>query len=248
MAKRECVYVSAAFLGVVCFCVRMSLAADQPTKSGALPLTVPVGAPLHIILTKRVPVKHTGVPIEGKVAEDVYVFDRLVIPANSQVTGHVTKVDTASRASSEPLAIANGNFSPLRHAHVDFTTLVEADGKRIPLHTNVSQGAPSMVHMVAGGNAKKEEGANRNQSRGGSSAGVESGKAAISNVTSPGKVQRLKAALWARLPYHRSCLPVGTTFTAELKTPLAFGGKHPQSSSWRSWEGLYPPAVSFTSA
>ena len=125
--------------------------------SSTLPLTVPVGAPLHIALTKKVPVKHAGVPVEGKVVENVYVFDHLVIPAGSRVMGQVTKVDNAPR-KERALAIANGNFTPLRHAHVDFNTLVEADGKRIPLQTNVSQGAPSMVHMVAGANEKKKKG------------------------------------------------------------------------------------------
>jgi len=42
---------------------------------------VPVGAPLHIILTRTIPVKHVGIPVEGKVVENVYVFDHLVIPA-----------------------------------------------------------------------------------------------------------------------------------------------------------------------
>ena len=73
-------------------------------------------------------------------------------------------------------------------------------------------------------------------------------EAAINNVTSPGKLQRLKAALSARLPYHRPSLPVGTTFTAELKTPLTFGTETPPPSSWRKWEGPYHPEASFTSA
>ena len=151
------VYVSAACLGLLCCGVRIDFAQDRPAGPDALPLTVPVGAPLHIVLTKKVPVKHAGVPVEGKVAENVYVFDHLVIPAGSRVMGQVTKVDSAPR-KQRALAIANGNFTPLRHAHVDFNTLVEADGKRIPLQTNVLQGAPSMVHMVAGGNEKKKKG------------------------------------------------------------------------------------------
>src|SRR5208282_661269 len=150
-------YVSIACLALLCCTVRMAFAQVQPSDPGALPLTVQAGTPLHIALTKKVPVKNAGVPVEGKVVENVYVFDHLVIPAGSRVTGQVTKVDTAPR-KQRALAIANGNFTPLRQAHVDFNTLVEADGKRIPLQTSVSQGAPSMVHMVAGGDAKKKKG------------------------------------------------------------------------------------------
>src|ERR1700722_9453511 len=105
-------------LGLLC-CARIDFAQKVPADLGDLPLTVPVGAPLHIVLTKKVPVKHAGVPVEGKVVESVYVFDHLVIPAGSHVTGQVTKVDTAPR-KQRALAIANGNFTPLRKADVDF--------------------------------------------------------------------------------------------------------------------------------
>ena len=64
------VYVSVVCLGLLGCCVRTNFAEDRPTDPGALPLTVPVGAPLHIVLTKRVPIKHAGVPVEGKLAED----------------------------------------------------------------------------------------------------------------------------------------------------------------------------------
>jgi hypothetical protein len=165
----------------------VNFAEDRPTDLGALPLTVQVGAPLHIVLTKKVPVKHAGVPVEGKVIENVYVFDHLVIPAGSRVMGQVTKVDNAPR-KDRALAIANGNFTPMRHAHVDFNTLVEADGKRIALQTNVLQGAPSMVHMVAGENEKKKPGRGRDQQcdRAGQDAAAEGG--AVSKIALPSTV------------------------------------------------------------
>jgi hypothetical protein len=203
-------------------------------------LTIPVGAPLHIVLTKKVPVKHSGVPVEGKVAENIYVFDHLVIPAGSRVAGQVTKVDSAPR-KQRALAIANGNFTPLRHAHVDFNTLVEADGKRIPLQTNVLQGAPSTVHMVAGGNEKKKKGRVASKVEEVHQQVLNQEEAAINNVTSPGKLQRLKAALSARLPYHRPSLPVGTNFTAELKTPLTFGAETPSAQQLAKLGGPIPP-------
>ena len=134
-------FAPSVFLALLCCSVQGGFAQDLTRGPGLLPLTVPVGAPLHIVLTKKVPVKHAGVPVEGKVVENVYVFDHLVIPAGSRVMGQVTKVDSAPR-KERALAIANGNFTPLRHAHVDFNTLVEADGKRIPLQTNVFAGCP----------------------------------------------------------------------------------------------------------
>ena len=66
-------------------------------------------------------------------------------------------------------------------------------------------------------------------------------EAAINNVTAPGKVQRLKAALSARLPYHRPSLPVGTNFTAELKSPLTFGSETPTLQQLEKMGGPIPP-------
>ena len=234
------VHVFAACLGLLCFLIRMNWAEDRTADPGTLPLTVPVGAPLHVVLTKRVPVKHAGVPVEGKIAENVYVFDHLVIPAGSRVLGQVTKVDSAPR-KERALAIANGNFTPLRHARVDFNTLVESDGKRVPLQANVLQGAPSMVHMVAGGNEKKKKGRVASKVEEVHQQVLAQEQAAINNVTSPGKVQRLKAALSARLPYHRPSLPVGTNFTAELKTPLTFGSEAPSAQELEKVGGPIPP-------
>jgi hypothetical protein len=66
-------------------------------------------------------------------------------------------------------------------------------------------------------------------------------QAAINNVTSPGKVHRLKAALQARLPYRRLSLPVGTNFTAELKTPLTIGTVASLSRPSKQLGGPIPP-------
>jgi hypothetical protein len=174
------------------------------------------------------------------VVENVYVFDHLVIPAGSRVMGRVTKVDNAPH-KERALAIANGDFTPLRHAHVDFNTLVQADGKHIPLQTNVSQGAPSLVHMVAGGNEKKKKGRVASKVEEVHQQVLNQEEAAINKVTAPGKVQRLKAELSSRLPYHRPSLPVGTNFSAELKSPLTFGTETPPAQKLEKMGGAIPP-------
>ena len=143
-----------ALLAPALVCGRMSFAQDKPTASDAIPLTVPAGVPLHVVLDKPVPIKHADVRVEAHVVDPIFVFDHMVIPNGSQVLGRVTKVEIASR-KQRGLAIANGNFSPLRKAQVDFDTLVLKDGTQLALHTAVTQGAPNMVHLVAGEKGKK---------------------------------------------------------------------------------------------
>ena len=240
MEKRTCMFVSSVSLALLCCYGPGGFAQNPPAAPGALPLTVQAGTPLHIVLTKKIPVKNTGVPVEGRVVDNVYVFDHLVIPAGSRVLGQVATVESAPR-KQRALAIANGNFTPLRQAHVDFNTLVGKDGKPIRLQTAVLQGAPSMVHVVAGGNVKKNKGRVASKVEQIHQQVLNQEEAAINNVTAPGKVQRLKVALSARLPYHRPSLPVGTNFTAELKTPLTFGAETHSPQQLQKMGGPIPP-------
>ena len=131
------------------------LAQQQPNVSQAVPLTVQAGTPFDVALDKPLPIKEAGVPVEGHLVEPVYVFDHLVVPAGSHILGQVAQVDDVPR-KKRAIAIANGDFTPLRTAHVEFNTLVLKDGSRIPLHTVVSQGAPRLVHLSAGEQSKKK--------------------------------------------------------------------------------------------
>lgn len=227
MKKRVNAFVSLASLTLIC-CQASTAFSQTPaapvTDPAPVPLTVQPGTPLQIVLTKRVPVKKPGVPVEGRLVENVYVYDHLVIPAGSRVEGRVATVESAPR-KQRALAIANGNFTPLREAHVDFNTLIEPDGKQIPLQTSVLQGAPRMIRVTAGANAQKKKGRVGTKVDQIRQQVKDQKQAAIDNVTAPGKMDRIKEQLSARLPYHRPALTVGTNFTAELKTPLTFGSE-----------------------
>ncbi len=218
---------------------RIALAQDKPAASEGIPLTVAAGTPLHVVLEKPVPIKHIDVPVAAHVVDPIFVFDHLVIPAGSQVLGRVTKVESASR-KQRGLAIANGNFSPLRKAHVDFETLVLQDGRRLSLHAVTTQGALNMVHLVAGEQGKKKGrvGQAVDQARQQAKA---RGQETIQEIKAPGKMQRVKARLWAEFPYHNPKLAVGTNFTAELKTPLELGREDPSPKQLERVGSEIPP-------
>ena len=54
-------------------------------------LSVPKGAPLRLYLTKRIS-KREGAPVEAKLLEAVFAFDREVVPAGTVVLGQVSRV------------------------------------------------------------------------------------------------------------------------------------------------------------
>jgi hypothetical protein len=224
MGNRFRVAVFAAFIALLSFSAGPGRAEDAGPGSELVPLTLPAGAPLHVVLDQTVPIKKAGVAVTGHIADPVYVFDQLVIPRGSQVLGRVTEVETAS-GKQRALAIANGNFSPLRTAHVEFDTLVLQGGRRIPLHTIVSQGSPSMVHLSADAQKKKKGRVAQtvDQARTEVKAREHEAMNQIKEVKAPGKMQRLEGLAVAELPYHNPKLTSGMDFTAQLGAPLKFG-------------------------
>ena len=92
---------------------------DRPTAT--IPLTIPSGAPLRLYLTGRVS-KRLGDPVEAKLLESVFAFDREVIPAGTVALGKVSRTESVGKWQ-RLAAILNGDFTPLRKAQVEFTTL-----------------------------------------------------------------------------------------------------------------------------
>jgi len=199
---------------------------NNPDNSKVIPLTVRAGVPIRVVLLKSVRIKHVGEPVEGRVLEPVYVFDRKVIPAGSKVQGRIAKIDPVSK-EKRLAALANGNFTPFHTVHIEFTSLTLANGKRLPIETLVSQGEGNVVHLVAGGAKKKKPGVVHGKVAEVRQQIKQQKKRAIDAIEAPGKLKRLETAisaqLSAQLPYHRQSLRKGTQFIAQLETPLELG-------------------------
>src|ERR1700682_4468410 len=108
-------------------------------------LTVPAGVPLRLYLTKRIP-KRANAPVEAKLLTPIYAFDHEVIPAGTLVLGHVSRGQSVPRWE-RIRAILGGDLTPLRVAHIQFTSLVPADGNPIALDTIESPGLNSLVPL-----------------------------------------------------------------------------------------------------
>jgi hypothetical protein len=221
-------------------CARGAAAQSTSAAPRTIPLTVQAGIPISIELEKPVRIKNAGVPISGRVLEPVYVFDRMVIPRGAEVEGRVTKIEPLSRRQRVRSA-ANGNFTPFRKISLAFDTLQLQDGKRLSIDTAVSPGDANVIHLVAGGEKKKN--------------GVVHEKAAevreqihqrkqetLTEIKAPGKWKRLEGLLSAELPYHRQVLPAGMRFTAELKVPLDLGSAEITDQELERMGSEIPPA------
>ena len=181
-----------------------ALAQNGPVVSAAsAPAVVASGVPLRVALERRVAIKHVGDRIQGRLAEPVYVFDRLVLPAGSVVEGHVAEIGGVP-AWVRIGSLLNGNLTPPRKASAQFDALVLSDGSRLSLRTSPAGGT---AHTVAIANPAKKP------------AGRKAG--APEAFHAPGKMSQLQSALLSRLPYHRQAWPAGTLFSGVLQEPMA---------------------------
>jgi hypothetical protein len=197
----------------------------------AIPLEVPAGTPLPVVLDKEVRIRKAGQPIHGKIAEPVYAFDRLVVPAGSEVTGSVIRI-AGVPAMKRTMAALDANFSPTRDVEINFDQLVLPDGRRVPLRTQVSPASQGVLQFATATEAKNQSKENKENAAKKLAAGKagETKKeisrewdAAKEQVKAPGKMHRLKRLAIAQLPFHPQYFDLGTRFNAELVEPLNFG-------------------------
>jgi hypothetical protein len=219
-------------------------AAVKPTAK--IDLVVPQGSTLRIALDQRTHISHPGDAVHGKVVETVYAFDQPVIPAGSIATGHVIKVDGVT-AVRRTMAYTNGNFSPFRKYEVTFDNVTLPDGRQLSVTTTVSAGTAEMVHLVSP-SAQKQKSASQRAT----DAGKQEVKGKIheakdqihqswEQVTSPGKLDRLKRYLVAQSPYRHQYIEPGTRFNADLDSAISFGEIQRTSDDLTALAGALPP-------
>ena len=198
--------------------VAMAASAQQaPVAPDAQPgTTVPPGVPLRVALERRVAIKRVGEPIQGRLVEPIYVFDRVLLPAGSLIEGHIAEIGGVP-AGRRFKAILSGNFTPAREVRAQFDALVLSDGSRLSLQTAPSRGT---AHTMRIASPRKHQDGPKSALRRARDGVQEMDRAAIRAFQTPGIVSRLKSALLAMLPYHRQAWAAGTLFSSVLQEPL----------------------------
>lgn len=189
-----------------------------------LRLTVSKGTALQVVLDKEVRIQKVGQEVQGRVAEPIYAFDKLVVPIGAKVTGQITELEDVS-GGKRFLDALNADFSPSRKVQIEFHEIELADGGRIPIHTGVAPGSGQIIQFVASASAKKAG------AKGAASDKVDQAKQeakqewdnAMKQVHAPGKMHKVKRYAIAQLPVHPQYLDLGSVYFAELKEPLDFG-------------------------
>jgi len=184
-----------------------ALAQQAPVVSNAHAVTIASGVPLRVALEQRVAIKREGEPIQGRLVEPVYVFDRLVLPAGSVVEGHVAEIGGVP-VRRRINALLSGNLTPPRDVRAQFDTLILGDNSRIPLRTSLSRGTAHTARITA-----------RGKIQAGHKFTLDS-RAATLAFRQPGQMSQLKSHLIGMLPYHRQAWSAGTLFNSALAAPM----------------------------
>jgi len=153
----------------------------------------------------------------------------VVVPAGAAIVGEISAIDPVLK-KWRIVAAMNGDFSPARQVHVAFTDLVLADGRHVPVKTDVSMGSGGVLQFLPAGETKDSEGKKRgvknivSREIGEAERAVKTDwEAARTKLNEPGKMQRARRFAVAQLPYHPEYIDSGTSFTADLQSPMEFG-------------------------
>jgi hypothetical protein len=217
--------LAAAFIPLASLPAQTTADEEAPKIS----LSVPSGAPLRLYLTKRIS-KRAGAPVEAKLLESVFAFDREVVPAGTIARGEVSRVQPVGKVQ-RLRAIVNGDFTPLRRAEVEFTTLILPDGRQLSTRTVETVGLNS-IYKEPTKNQKSSQpspnggllGTAKQTAKDQINGALNSRSGGIADlVRGPNKKEKFVDFLWAKLPYHPQYVRRGTRFDAPLQDPLTFG-------------------------
>ncbi len=213
-------------------------------------LRVNAGTPLRLYLTKRARYAQ-GEMAEARFAEPVWAFDRIVIPAGTPVKGSVVDLQPVSKMV-RAMSVVRGDFTPLKHASVSFTSLALPGAAPLSLDTQPSLGLATVYVPPKPGKysqtQKAASAANRKSSRikqfvkqqAQTQANTRS-RGLLDFVRGPNKREWLENFLWSKLPYHPQWYRSGTRFDAILNQPLDFGEQELAASALQDIGSTPPP-------
>ena len=194
---------------------------------------------MRVALDRRMVIKRVGQPIEAVLVDPVFAYDRIVIPAGTRVLGHVARRTSVSK-KRRTLTMLSGDFTPLHDILLQFETVLLADGRSLPVSTQVAPGTEQVTLKLAGSAEKKKTVLSKAAEE-----AAQQANQAVAVVKGPDKTERMKDAGLRALPYHPEFFSKGTVFDARLLTALDFGPATPTPSAEA---GTAPAPESFLSA
>lgn len=207
---------------------RPDQAEPEPAPQPMVALSVPKGTPLEVALDSELRVRRLGQVVHGRIVEPVYAFDKLEIPAGSEVSGKITEIGGIS-AGKRTEAALNADFTPARQIEVEFDDISLPGGKNVAVETKVTLGSGQLLDFVSAAedpNTKKSVGTEVAQkTHEAKQRAQDQWNVLMAQLKTPGKLHRVEHYAVAQLPAHPQYIDAGTIYFAELQAPLNFGSE-----------------------
>jgi hypothetical protein len=196
---------------LICFLAITRVAPCQSAPPDAL--TIPAGTPIEARLTRHIPMK-VGQPVQASLEHPVYTENRLALPAGALLQGSVVSLEPDRELRTD--ARLNVDFTPYHKPTVTFTAVTLPDGTHVALSTTPSSEGAPVIHLAPPSSAKRRSLIGK---------GMETVKGWAASTKealfAPGLGDRMVQLLYHQLPYHPERIQQGTTWTCELKEPVA---------------------------
>src|SRR5207248_8782530 len=117
----------------------------------------------------------------------------------TEVIGQISALEGVTK-KRRTLAAMNGQFSPSRQVHIDFNELVLANGRHVPLQTDVSRGSGGALQFVPASEKETPQESKKDEAKNAASRKIREAKkevkrewdAAMIQLHEPGKKHRLE--------------------------------------------------------
>jgi hypothetical protein len=198
---------------------------SQPAVPQTIALTVPKGTPMQVALDGEMRVRSVGQAVHARVVEPLYAFDKLVVPAGTEVLGRITSIEHLSKGKRTGAAL-NADFTPGRKVEMEFTELVMNDGKHLAVSTTVTPGSGQVLQFTGTTEKKKTiKGVAAEKTSEAKQQAKQEWDTVMKQLKTPGKIHRLERFAQSQLPVHPQYIQAGTVYFAELNDALDFGSE-----------------------
>jgi len=185
-------------------------AANLQSTGSTETVTIPAGVPLHVRVTRRARLRK-GAEVDGVLTEPVYLYDRLVLPADAVIRGRVSSLAPADR-KIRIQALLNGDVTPLHNPVVNFTSIKVGD-QDVALDSEALLRSVQLVNFVPGG--KKQSLIQKARKM------IKEQIQSVHDVfLASGKQDRALKLLYSQMPYHPQRIWPGSQFIADLNAPV----------------------------
>lgn len=222
-----------------CFCLQC------PAWSATAPSArVKSGSRIEVRIDRDVRMRK-GAPVVAHTVYPIYLDNRLVLPADTEVKGKIASLRRVPR-KTHLQALARADFTPLHQAILQFDSLVLRDGTVVPVHGATSKGGVFVVRfstLPPGPPGRRTSRVHRLLSQ-----AVGREKAMVSGYTSLRRWPRFRRFLFAQLPLHPQYVDAGLQYTLRLSNPLALpfaeaAPDPPATPAARAGDPLKHPAI-----